>query len=46
MPLKRRRTLGLRRRRVVRRRRGAGLWDAIKSAHNWIKGNKVISTCR
>jgi len=34
MPI-RRRTLGARRpRRLTRRRQGAGLWDALKSAHD------------
>src|SRR4051812_41551831 len=32
------------RRRTTRRRRGRGLFDALKSAHNWIKSNKIIST--
>ena len=49
MPVKRRkktstarsRTGGARKRRVYR---GAGFWDALKSAHNFIKSNKVIST--
>ena len=30
--------------RVVRRKRGGGFMDALKSAHNWIKSNKIIST--
>lgn len=34
----------VRRRRVVRRGRGSGLWDLIKSGHNWLKNNKIIST--
>ena len=29
--------------RVVRRERGGGFMDALKSAHNWIKSNKIIS---
>ncbi len=33
-----------RRRRGYRRRRGAGLWDTLKSAHNFIRSNKIIST--
>jgi len=33
-----------RRRRVLHRKRGAGFMDMLKSAHNWIKSNKVIST--
>lgn len=33
----------MRRRRVVRRR-GAGFFDVLKSAHDWIKKNKIIST--
>ena len=36
-----------RHRHVIRRKhrkRGSGLWDALKSAHNWIKSNKIIST--
>ncbi len=45
MPIRRRRTLGARRpRRLVRRCQGAGLWDALKSAHDWIKSKKIIST--
>ena len=40
MPI--RRSLVHRRRRV--RRHGAGFFDAIRSAHNWIKNNKIIST--
>ncbi len=42
MPVLRRRHVG--RPRLVRRRRGGGFLDAIKSAHNWIKSNKIIST--
>lgn len=34
---------GMGRKRRVRRR-GAGFFDALKSAHDWIKSNKVIST--
>ena len=30
--------------RVSRRKRGGGFMDALKSAHNWIKSNKIIST--
>lgn len=44
MPARRkvaRRTGGKRR---VRRHQGEGLFDAFKSAHNWIKSNKIIST--
>jgi len=41
MPIARRR-IGVRRRRV--RRRGAGLLDMLKSAHSFIKNNKIIST--
>ncbi|HRP37332.1 MAG TPA: hypothetical protein PLS50_06000 [Candidatus Dojkabacteria bacterium] len=44
MPLARRRRIGIRRRRVYRRRRGAGLLDMLKSAHSFIKNNRVIST--
>ena len=33
-----------RRRRVLHRKRGAGFMDALRSAHNWIKSNKIIST--
>src|SRR5690606_31292794 len=39
----RKRKVGGRKRRVVRRR-GRGLLSALKSAHNWLKSNKVIST--
>src|SRR6185437_16250037 len=28
----------------VRRHRGRGFFDALKSAHDWIKKNKIIST--
>ena len=33
-----------RRRRVLHRKRGAGFMDALRSAHNWIKSNKIISS--
>ena len=42
--IRRRRRVVRRRRRAVRRHMGRGLWDKIKSAHNWIKSNKIIST--
>ena len=32
------------RRRRVRRARGGGFMDALRSAHDWIKKNKIIST--
>src|SRR5690606_38248245 len=38
------RKVGGRRRRVARRRYGRGLFSASKSAHDWLKSNKVIST--
>ena len=38
----RRRRVG--RLRTTRRHRGGGFLDALKSAHNWIKNNKIIST--
>ena len=30
--------------RVSRRRQGAGFMDALRSVHNWVKKNKIIST--
>ena len=33
-----------RRRRVLHRKRGAGFMDALRSAHDWVKRNKIIST--
>ena len=33
-----------RRRRVLHRKQGAGFMDALRSAHNWIKSNKIISS--
>ena len=39
MPVLRRR-----RPRLVRRRQGRGFMDALRSAHNWLKSNKIIST--
>ena len=30
--------------RVVRRKRGGGFMDALRSAHSWLKNNKIIST--
>ena len=38
----RRRRVG--RLRAPRRNRGGGFLDSLKSAHNWIKNNKIIST--
>ena len=39
-----RRTRRPTRRRTVRRARGGGFMDALRSAHDWIKKNKIIST--
>ena len=35
--------LGYGRRRRVRRKRGGGLFDALKSANTWLRSNKAIS---
>jgi hypothetical protein len=35
--------LGYGRRRVRRRRQGAGFFDVVKSANNWLRSNKAIS---